>query len=327
MIASTFKLDAWYGTIQISKAPFGDENAISEMIESNTAHAGMLSLGLYTARVYVAYQQTTVIALAGPGGKTDPRSRGFSALNYVGADQLEPAHTNRARVAKWADLKVERKLWRRDGSGSRDSRFESPPVRRVESTILTRSPVDEEARDAARARRVSVPAPLPPSGNRRVSAASLAEQLASAKGELRSRVSAHAKLADEASQLRSDLAKCRGHQIKMALEMSALETELTATKEGIDLEVSERVKGLIGRAAAAASRTTEALRKQLGELEAEVERLRPYETFLNRFKPVDVESITGWEAATEKAEAGAHHYRYNNLGNGKGVWRFKEKQV
>ena len=39
------------------------------------------------------------------------------------------------------------------------------------------------------------------------------------------------------------------------------------------------------------------------------------------------ETITGWEAATEKAEAGAHHYRYNNLGNGKGVWRFKEKQV
>jgi hypothetical protein len=113
----------------------------------------------------------------------------------------------------------------------------------------------------------------------------------------------------------------------MALEMSALEAELTATKEGIDLEVSERVKGLIGRAAAAASRTTEASRKRLGELEAEVERLRPYETFLNRFKPVDVKTITGWEAATEKAEAGAHHYRYNNLGNGKGVWRFKEKQV
>ena len=202
----------------------------------------MLSLGLYTARVDDA--QIRVIALAGPGGKTDPRSRGFSALDYVGADQLEPAHTNRARVAKWADLKVERKLRRRDGSGSRDSRFESPPVRRVDSTIVTRSPVDEEARDAARARRVSVPAPLPPSGNRRVSAASLAEQLASAKGELRNRVSAHAKLADEASQLRSDLAKCRGHQIKMALEMSALETELTATKEGIDsrsLGESERL--------------------------------------------------------------------------------------
>ena len=109
-------------------------------------------------------------------------------------------------------------------------------------------------------------------------------------------------------------------------DISALDTQLTATKEGIDTEVSERVKGLIGRAAAAASRTTEALRKHVGELEAEVERLRPYETMLNRFKPADV-GIIGWKAATEKAEAGAHHYRYNNLGNGKGVWRFKEKQV
>ena len=324
MIASTFKLDTWYEATQTSKVLFGDENAISEMMLVSTAQADMLSVGLYTARV--GDDRVRVIALAGPGGKTDPRSRGFSALNYVGADQLEPAHTNRARVAKWADLKVERKLRRREQSSPRDSRFQSPSARPVDSTVLTRSPVDEEARDNARFWRVSAPAPLPPSGNRKVSAGSLAAQLASAEKELRIRVSSHDTLANEAAQLRSDLAKCRGHQIKMSLEMSDLETQLTVTKEGIDTEVSERAKGLIGRAAAAATRTTDALRKQVGELEAEVERLRPYETMLNRFKPAGV-GIIGWNAATEKAEAGAHHYRYNNLGNGKGVWRFKEKQM
>ena len=323
-IAQRFKLDTWYEMLPISKALFGDENAISELVESTGGSTDMVSLGVFVA--FVGHMNIRVIALAGPGGKTDPRNRGFSALNYVGADQLDPAHVNRARVAKWADLKVERKLRRREQSSPRDSRFQSPSARPVDSTVLTRSPVDEEARDNARYWRVSAPAPLPPSGNRKVSAASLAAQLASAEGELRIRVSSHDKLANEAAQLRSDLAKCRGHQIKMSLEMSDLETQLTATKEGIDTEVSERAKGLIGRAAAAATRTTDALRKQVGELEAEVERLRPYETMLNRFKPAGV-GIIGWKAATEKAEAGAHHYRYNNLGNGKGVWRFKEKQM
>ena len=258
MIASTFKLDTWYEATQTSRVFFGDENAISEMMLVSTAQADMLSLGLYTAML--GDDRVRVIAMAGPGGKTDPRSRGCSALDYyVGADQLEPAHTNRARVAKWADLKVERKLRRREQSSPRDSRFQSPSARQVDSTVLTRSPVDEEARDNARHWRVSAPPPLPPSGNRKVSAASLAAQLASAEGELRIRVSSHDKLANEAAQLRSDLAKCRGHQIKMSLEMSDLETQLTATKEGIDTEVSERAKGLIGRAAAAATRGQQTL--------------------------------------------------------------------
>ena len=139
-IALRFKLDTWYEMLPISKSLFGDENAISEWMESSNASPDMLPLGVFA--VSVTGDEVRVIALAGPGGKTDPRNRGFSALDYVGADQLEPAHTNRARVSKWADLKVERKLRRREGSGSRDSRFESPPVRRVESTILTRSPVE-----------------------------------------------------------------------------------------------------------------------------------------------------------------------------------------
>ena len=143
-IALRFKLGAWYEMMLISKALFGDENAISEMVESNAASTGMMSLGVFVA--LVGPKNYRVIELAGPGGKTDPRNRGFSALNYVGADQLDPAHTNRApRVAKRAELEVERKLRRRDGSGSRDSRFESPPVTRVDSAVVTRSPVDEEA--------------------------------------------------------------------------------------------------------------------------------------------------------------------------------------
>ena len=135
-IALRFKLDTWYEMLPISKSLFGDENAISEWMESSNASPDMLPLGVFV--VSVTGDEVRVIALAGPGGKTDPRNRGFSALDYVGADQLDPAHTNRARVAKWADLKVERKLRRREGSGSRDSRFESPPVRRVDSTIVTR---------------------------------------------------------------------------------------------------------------------------------------------------------------------------------------------
>ena len=58
MIASTFKLDTWYETIQTSKALFGDENAISEMVESNTAQSGMLSLGLYVAWLVPVEQRT-----------------------------------------------------------------------------------------------------------------------------------------------------------------------------------------------------------------------------------------------------------------------------
>ena len=58
----------------------------------------MMSLGVFMAEV--GPMKIRVIALAGPGGATDPRSRGFSALNYVGTDQLDP-DTQTAHV--WKD--------------------------------------------------------------------------------------------------------------------------------------------------------------------------------------------------------------------------------
>ena len=106
--------------------------------------------------------------------------------------------------------------------------------------------------------------------------------------------------------------------------MSALDTQLTATKEGIGTQVSERAKGLLQRAAAAAARRTGALRGEVEELQAEFARLRPYETRLRVFMPIDRELGT-WTAATDDAEA--DKYRYHRCANRSGVWRFKDEQT
>lgn len=266
-----------------------------------------------------------VIALAGPGGATDPRSRGCSALDYVGTDQLDPAHANRARVEGWSSTKVERKLRRRDSSTSSSSsdRFGTPPARPIDSASLTRSPVNEAARDASRApreRRVSLPPSGPLAGTQKSSVASVAALLAIANEEierLRNRVAGSDKAVADAKK------SCAQ---EWSASLSATEKELSTAKAHIESQVSERVNGLLQRAAAAAARRTDALRREVEELQAEVARLRPYETRLHMFMPIDRELDT-WTAATGDAEAGPHKYRYNRCENRSGVWRFKDKQT
>ena len=268
-----------------------------------------------------------VIALAGPGGATDPRSRRCSALNYVGTDQLDPAHTNRARVERWSSAKVERKLRRRDSSTSSSSseRSGTPPARPIDSASLTRSPVNEAARDASRApreRRVSLPPSGPPSGQRKPSVASVAALLAIANEEierLRNRVA----VSDTAV---ADAKKSCAQIPELSASLSAMEKEPSTAKADIESQVSERVNGLLQRAAASAARRTDALRGEVEELQAEAARLRPYQTRLRMFMPIDRELAT-WTAATDVAEARPRKYRYNRCANRSGVWRFKDKQT
>ena len=156
------------------------------------------------------------------------------------------------------------------------------------------------ARPASVYGRVSLPPSGPPSGTRKPSVAAVTVLLAIANEEierLRNRVAESDKAVADAKK------PCA--QDRPAPLSATTEKELSTAKAHIESQVSERANGLLQRAAAAAARRTDALRGEVEELQAEVARLRPYETRLRVFMPID-RQLDSWTAATDDAETGPH---------------------